>query len=345
MRNNMHKKKRPLGKRIDCLPVRIFAAAVFFMVFALVLLPFYLVSCLHFEDKVSLKANTVNQFITLYRSRDGKTMTLELEAYVAGVVAGEMPAAFETEALKAQAVAARTYALSKTIRGAEVGNPDEHPLAPLCDSTHCQVYRNEEELAGLKGKTWMNGSWQKIRQAVSDTAGEVMYYEGTLVEQPLFHSSSGGKTENSEDVFVSALPYLRSVESPFEGEAPYQNERISVSVAAFDKMAKEKFGAVKINPNTIKIKSRSEGGRVKEIQVGDKILSGREIRDLLGLRSADFSLAFDGNDNIIFTTHGYGHGVGMSQWGANGMAKAGYSYKEILQHYYLGITVKQYGML
>jgi len=161
-----------------------------------------------------------------------------------------------------------------------------------------------------------------------------------LVEQPLFHSASGGKTENSEDVFVSALPYLRSVDSRFEGDAPYQNENISVSFATFEKKIKEKYGAGNITPDTIKILSRSDGGRVKEIQVGDKVLSGRDIRELFGLRSANFTLAFNGKEDIVFTTCGYGHGVGMSQWGANGMAKAGYSYVEILQHYYLGVSIE-----
>lgn len=320
--------------------IRICAVAIGIIFFSLVLLPLIIVAFFHVEDVGSIGKDRESQTVTIYRQQEDRNVTLDLEDYVAGVVAGEMPASFEMEALKAQAVAARTYALSKIMRAQEAGNSAEHPAAALCDSTHCQVYRSEEELMNLKGKVWMEDGWEKILKASESTAGQVMYYEGALVEQPLFHSASGGKTENSEDVFVSALPYLRSVDSRFEGEAPYQNENISVSLATFEKKIKEKYGAVNINPNTIKILSRSDGGRVKEIQVGDKVLAGRDIRELFGLRSANFSLAFNGKEDIIFTTRGYGHGVGMSQWGANGMAKAGYSYEEILQHYYLGVSVE-----
>ncbi len=336
----IHKRRRGPYKIMDTELIRMVATTVGALIFALVLLPLFLVAFYHPDDSNSFQAGREKQRVSVYRQQEDRTITLDLEAYVAGVVAGEMPASFELEALKAQAVAARTYALSKISRAGEAGNSADHPSAPLCDTTHCQVYRSPQELEELKGRDWMEDGWLKIRQAVESTAGEVMFYEGALVEQPLFHSSSGGKTENSEDVFVSALPYLRSVDSLFEGEAPHQNENISVSLPTFQKKIKEKYQAQNINPNTIKILSRSDGGRVKEMQVGDKILSGRDVRDLFGLRSANFTLAFDGAENIIFTTNGYGHGVGMSQWGANGMAKAAYSYKEILQHYYLGVTIE-----
>ena len=320
--------------------VRLCAATVGIMIFALVLLPLFLVLFFHGDEVSFPRVERESRTITVYRQQEGRTLTLDLESYVAGVVAGEMPATFEMEALKAQAVAARTYGLSKITRAAAGGNAAEHPNAPLCDTTHCQVYRTEEELTKLKGTGWMEDGWLKIQEATESTAGEIMYYEGNMVEQPLFHSASGGRTENSEDVFVSALPYLRSVESRFEGEAPYQNESISISLSTFEKKIKEKYGATNISPNTIKILTKSDGGRVEEIQVGDKVLRGRDIRELFGLRSANFSLAFNGNEDIVFTTHGYGHGVGMSQWGANGMAKAGYNYKDILQHYYVGVTVE-----
>ncbi|MGI6765434.1 MAG: stage II sporulation protein D [Anaerovoracaceae bacterium] len=320
--------------------IRICAAATAIVFFSLVLLPLFIVAFFPTEDGEIVGKNRGSHTVTLYRHQEGRVITLDLEDYVAGVMAGEMPASFEMEALKAQAVAARTYALSKIRRAEDAGNSAEHPEAPLCDDTHCQVYRSEKELMNLKGKGWMEDGWRKIRQATLSTAGEVMYYQGALVEQPLFHSSSGGKTENSEDVFVSAFPYLRSVDSRFEGDAPYQNESVSVSFGTFEKKVSEKYGASNISIETIKILSRSEGGRVKEIQVGDKVLSGRDIRELFGLRSANFSLAFNGKEDIIFTTRGYGHGVGMSQWGANGMAKAGYSYVEILQHYYLGVSIE-----
>lgn len=277
--------------------------------------------------------------VVVYRKALGKTITLNLEEYTAGVVAGEMPSTFPTEALKAQAVAARTYAVSKIIRGAANGNSMDHPGSPLCDTTHCQVYRSPEELNKIKSAQWMKTQWPIIQKVVSDTAGQVMYYQGALVEQPLFHSSSGGRTENSEDVFVSALPYLRSVDSPYESEAPYKEESTTIPLSTFVEKVRNAYGASAVNKDAIKVLSRSDGGRVETFQVGNKTVSGREIRDLFGLRSANFTLSFkDGNP--VFTTSGYGHGVGMSQWGASGMAKEGYDYFDILTHYYSGVSLQ-----
>lgn len=277
--------------------------------------------------------------IRVYRHESKKVVTVPLEQYVKGVVSGEMPGTFEMEALKAQAVAARTYAVSKVKRSAS-GNPAQHPDAPLCDDVHCQVYRTEEELLGLKGQPWMQAEYQKIKSAVDATAGQVMYYQGNLVEQPLFHSSSGGKTENSEDVFTSALPYLRSVESPYEEEAPHQDESVSVGFGTFAAKIKSVYPkAGTITKDNTKVSAYSEGGRVATLQAGNASVPGTRVRDLFGLRSANFTVKFTGSD-IVFTTNGYGHGVGMSQYGANGMAKSGFSYKEILSHYYTGVQVQ-----
>jgi len=329
------------NKRIIIKPV---AAICFMVIFSLVLLPFSLVSIFHEEriPETVPKKDTipVPDYIKVYRHDSGKTESIPFEAYVMGVVAGEMPASFEMEALKAQAVAARTYSLSKIIRSGDGGNPD-HPSAPVCDDTHCQVYRSPEELKQLKSVEWMNTGWPKIQEAVNSTKGQLMYYQGALAEQPLFHSSSGGRTENSEDVFVSAIPYLRSVDSPYETAAPHQNEQVEVSLSEFKQKIKQTYpksdpGA--LNSSSIKVLTRSTGGRVATIQVGSLTLKGREIRDIFGLRSADFTVSAKGN-SVIFTTEGYGHGVGMSQYGANGMAQAGYNYIEILEHYYTGVEV------
>ena len=187
----------------------------------------------------------------------------------------------------------------------------------------------------------MDTGWPKIEEAVDSTKGQLLYYQGALVEQPLFHSSSGGKTENSEDVFVSALPYLRSVDSPYETSAPHQDEQVILSLSELIQKVKatstgKDIGTV--NNKNLKVLNRSEGGRVLELQIGTITLKGREFRDLCGLRSANFTISLQGND-VVITTEGYGHGVGMSQWGANGMAQAGYSYIEILKHYYTGVEV------
>lgn len=322
-----------------------YAVSIVLMVcFSLVVIPLTLVGLYpdaqekeRFQEPSKVEA----RFIQVYRHKSGTTETINFEDYVKGVVSGEMPASFEMEALKAQAVAARTYSLSKIIRSGDGGNPD-HPSAPICDDTHCQVYRSPEELKEIKSAEWMDTGWQRIQEAVDSTRGQLMYYQGALVEQALFHSSSGGRTENSEDVFVSALPYLRSVDSPYEVAAPHQNEQVSISLGEFTKKIKgahprEDIGS--INSSTVKVVSRSEGGRVIDIKIGAITLKGREIRELFGLPSADFTISIQG-DSVIFTSDGYGHGVGMSQWGANGMAQAGYNYKEILSHYYSGVEIR-----
>lgn len=316
------------------------------VLFCLILLPLLLVSIFPKSEEQPNPALLLPPddpvYINVYRHQSKTTEQINFEDYVKGVVAGEMPATFEPEALKAQAVAARTYSLSKVIRSGDGGNPD-HPSAPVCDDTHCQVYRSVEELSQIKSAEWMATGWPRIIEAVDSTRGELLYYQGALVEQPLFHSASGGKTENSEDVFVSALPYLRSVDSPYETEAPHQGDQVSLSLSDFEKKIKKAYPKTsigKVSSSTVKITNRSEGGRVATVQVGDLTLKGREIRDICGLRSANFSLSFQGG-NIIFTSSGYGHGVGMSQWGANGMAQQGYTYQEILAHYYSGVEIKR----
>lgn len=325
--------------------IKSFVAASAMVVFCLILLPFTLVSFFH-EDHTAPPAPVkkssiqVPEYINVYRHDSGKTESIRFENYVMGVVAGEMPASFEMEALKAQAVAARTYSLSKIIRSGSGGNPD-HPSAPVCDDTHCQVYRSPEELKQIKSEEWMNTGWPKIQEAVNSTKGQLMYYQGTLAEQPLFHSSSGGKTENSEDVFVSAIPYLRSVDSPYESAAPHQNEQAEIAVSEFKEKIRQSYPNANlgsVNNDSVQVLARSTGGRVATIKVGNLTLKGREIRDIFGLRSADFTVSVKGN-SVIFTTIGYGHGVGMSQYGANGMAQAGYNYVDILEHYYTGVEV------
>lgn len=283
------------------------------------------------------------KMVKVYINQKDKVETMELEEYIKGVVAGEMPAVFEMEALKAQAVAARSYAISRINAYGETGNPD-HPAAELCDGVHCQVWLSKDKLRELKSEKWMKIYWPKIEKAVDDTKNLIMTYQNKPVDQPLFHSTSGGRTENSEDVFVSSVPYLRSVESPYEEKAPYFTDQEVVPISTFLSKIKNKYKDCTIKTSTIRsglrILKRSTGGRILEMQVGNKIVTGREIRDLLALRSANFNIAIDGK-NLVFTTVGYGHGVGMSQWGANGMAEKGHTFEEILKHYYVGIEISE----
>ena len=292
-------------------------------------------------NNTSFELTDTPESISVYRCDSKKTESVDFEEYIKGVVSGEMPSTFHIQALKAQAVAARTYSLARVIRAEKNGNPKAHPDAPLCDSTHCQVYRSPSELKDLKGEKWMEDGWNKISKAVDDTEGELLYYDGNLVEQALFHSSSGGKTENSEDVFASAVPYLVSVESPYEDEATHKNEKNSFSIDEFSSKIKKACPSIdfgSITSSNIRIISRSSGGRVEKMQIGNGVIEGRNVREALGLPSANFEIKTT-DDTITFTSNGSGHGVGMSQYGANGMAKEGYDYKKILSHYYSGTEV------
>lgn len=289
----------------------------------------------------SIEQEKIPSKIKVFRTDTGRTESIRFEKYVKGVVSSEMPSEFDAEALKAQSVAARTYSLSRLLRAEDDGNPTSHPDAPVCDSVHCQVYQSELQLTKNKGSDWMNSGWKKICDAVDDTKGELLYYDGKLVEQALFHSSSGGKTENCEDVFASAVPYLVSVDSPYEEDATHKNEKATFTVSEFSSKIKAAYPNVQfgtISAQNIKILSHSSGGRVERIKIGSGTLEGREVREALGLYSANFTVSTTG-DSITFTSVGSGHGVGMSQYGANGMAKKGYSYKEILSHYYSGTVV------
>lgn len=290
--------------------------------------------------------------IEVWLEDEGRAVSVDFEEYVTCVVASEMPSNFEKEALKAQSVAARTFAMSK-IEKYEQKKPESHPDAAVCSSTHCQVYKNEKELIACHADGWGSSDegFPKIKEACRETEGELLYYDGQLVMQPLFFSSSGGQTENSEDVFVSAVPYLVSVSSPYEEEASHQNEEKRFTLETFRKKIRESypdkdFG--NIERENIKILSRTAGGRVSEMQIGDVSLKGTEVRNALGLSSALFSISFSedsGSDasskktRIIFTSNGSGHGVGMSQYGANGMAKRGADYRKILTYYYSGTQV------
>lgn len=268
--------------------------------------------------------------ISVFLEERNTEIQVPLEEYVACVVACEMPAMFEKEALKAQAVAARTYGLSRQ--------------GSLCDTVHCQVFKTKEEISTEKGEEWMNTYWDKISSAAVETAGQVLYFNDEPASQVLFHSSSGGKTENSEEVFVSAVPYLRSVDSPYEEEATHRNDETTFTLENFANVINGQSGVVPVTIEDIgrmEITLLTTGGRVAAIKIGENEFTGKQIREMFDLPSANFKYRIEG-ENIVITTTGYGHGVGMSQYGANGMAKEGYTYDEILKHYYSGTKIKQY---
>ena len=275
--------------------------------------------------------------ISVYISQSGEIVKVDLEDYVLGVISGEMPAAFNEEALKAQAVVARTYAVKRLIYPCEKAEG-----ADICDSVHCQVYMNKKDRMNSWDKNKAQDYWDKLQRAVSSTKGEVLTYNGELVLYPQFFSTSWGKTEDCSAVFSLSLPYLKSVSSPGEDEAPKYKSKTIISSTQFINKINSNFKGANLNisnlRNSVKISSRNQGGSVNEIKIGDTSIKGTQFRSVFDLNSANFNISFT-NKAVVIETSGYGHGVGMSQWGANAMAEKGAKYNEILSHYYNGIQL------
>ncbi|SFQ97904.1 stage II sporulation protein D [Desulfoscipio geothermicus DSM 3669] len=278
--------------------------------------------------------------VRLYRHETDKVELVSLEDYVTGVVAAEMPAEFPAEALKAQAVAARTYVVKRMVAGGVVNNC--HPGADTCDDpSHAQAWLSREEMKKRWGTVNYYRYYYKIRMAVDDTAGEIITYNGQPID-PVFHASCGGKTENSEDVWKFKVPYLRSVACPYDAD-PEPVRQVAVSLSRVEKALGVDLQAVPASTGRGKILQVLEStstGRPKTLLVGDRRMSASEIRQKLGLRSTNFTWQMTG-DKITFKTVGYGHGVGMCQYGARGLAEYGYDYRRILKHYYTGVQIHQ----
>jgi stage II sporulation protein D len=279
--------------------------------------------------------------VRVYIDGQKRLAAMRLEDYTIGVVAAEMPANFHLEALKAQAVAARTYVVKRTKQSGGSGCA-LHPPADVCtDSTHCQAWLSKDELAKKWGPLGYIAFHRKIEKAVRDTRGLVIVHEGKLID-PVFHSTSGGKTENSEDVWSESVPYLRSVTSKYEQHSPKFVSTKVVPKEEFVKILKSKYPDINLDVKSVakqvKVVEESTGGKVKILNVGGVVIKGTEFRSLFALNSADFSITELG-EAIKITTTGYGHGVGMSQYGADGMAKKGADFKEIITHFYTGVNI------
>ena len=294
------------------------------------------------QEKEVINYETIDEEapnISIYNHKTGVIESMDIETYLYGVLSGEMSAKFNIEALKAQAIAARTFVMNKKENPASSG----HKNAVVCTNyKHCQEYKSYEELKSTNGTQWMEEYYPKIKKAVDETKGQIIVYEDKPI-LPLYFSTSSGKTENSEEVFSTQYPYLKSVESPYDGQSPKYTSQVVVSKSDFINNIKKSYPNISIKSSNlkedIKILNRNEGGSVGKIKVGDKELTGVNIRSIFNLNSANFEIEFK-NDNIIFNVKGYGHGVGMSQWGAEGMAEEGFLYYEILKYYYTGTEIK-----
>ncbi len=275
--------------------------------------------------------------IKLYHVKNEQTETISIDEYLLGVVAAEMPAEYSEEALKAQAVVARTYTIYTIIN-----NGDKHGDADICDdSTCCQAWISKDD----RIERWQNedreNNWEKIEEAVYSTTGQIITYDGNPINA-FFHANSGGKTEEVSNVWGGTdLPYLKTVETAGEDAYSQYASEVNFSKEDFKSKLKEKYSDFEIDysdENCIEILDYTNGDRVKKIKIGNMNLSGVEVRKILGLKSANFEVKIEEN-NIIFSVRGYGHGVGMSQTGADALAKEGKTYKEIIEHFYTGVEI------
>jgi stage II sporulation protein D len=275
--------------------------------------------------------------VAVYRTKLKTIEKVPLELYIQGVVASEMPAEFELEALKAQALAARTYIIRRLIAKDFEDSPEG---SVVTDTEKHQVYQNEEELRERWGLEYER-KISRINQAVNGTVGQVLTFDGRPINATFF-STSNGYTENSEDYWTATIPYLRSVESPWDEASPRFKDQIIISIEEFqEKLGVQMAIPASTNGTFSDILSTTTGKRVKEVKVGDNVFTGKEVREKLGLSSSHFTLELN-KGQIIINTLGWGHGVGMSQWGANGMAQEGHNAEAIVKYYYKDIQVQDY---
>jgi stage II sporulation protein D len=306
------------------------AIGIFFLFFfiLLCLLPLFLVKCLPSQPPIMVR---------LYLKEEKKTISLGLEEYIKGVVAGEMPANFHPEALKAQAVAARTVAVRRLKRYGGAGYPGTD--ADLSNDVHdSQAWCNRKQLIAKWGLWGYYRNWQKITAAVEGTAGLVLTYHGQPIDA-LYHSTSGPRTANAEEVWGTPVPYLKSVPCSFGQHSPRYRQEQAFTVAAF----LSALGMGEKLPATglpLRIIDRTASGRVNTLQIGDQVYQGVDLRFRLGLASTNFTVRLEGG-KVIFTTIGYGHGVGLCQYGADGLAKAGKTFREILHYYYQDVEIRK----
>jgi stage II sporulation protein D len=282
--------------------------------------------------------------VAVWREDAKRIQVMEIEEYLRGVVAAEMPAGFHLEALKAQAVAARTYAIYTIASRSSV--PGRPGAVLSTDHRVDQAWLSEDALRRQWGFLEFYWRWRRICSAVDDTRGMILTYAGDPI-LAVFHSDSGGVTEDSENCWSQRVPYLRSVVDPVTVASPHRDVKhvvsrsellakaralpaVSAAVAATAK--------AKGSSGTIEVIERYPSGRVKVVRVGDKYVSGRDLREALQLRSAWFEVSEKGSE-VHFVQRGNGHGVGMSQYGANAYARQGADFRSILEHYYSGVEL------
>ena len=276
--------------------------------------------------------------VKVFNHISGTVEEMDINHYLTGVVAAEMPVDFEIEALKAQSVAARTY-MTSHLYDFDSGNIDDaHTNAAICtDSTHCQAYVNEKDFKAKRENA--DEKWDKIKTAVQSTSDEIITYKNKPISA-VFFSTSSGKTENAEDVWGREIPYLKSVKSKGDELSPRYTSEKNLSVEEFYKTISQKYPDADISKEPFANEVHSESGGIKSIEVYGISISGTELRSLFELQSTNATLSLKDN-TIKISVKGFGHNVGMSQYGANYLASEGKDYKDILKAYYRGIKIKK----
>lgn len=273
-----------------------------------------------------------NTVIKLYNKKNDTVTPMNINDYLVGVVAAEIPADFHEEAIKAQAVAARSYLLSHMKSGEKNSS---HKGGDVCnDHTHCQAWISEEELENSKTPQ----ECEKIKKAVLATSGQVMTYDKKVINA-VFHSTSSGNTESAVSVWGSDIPYLQSVASGGDMQSPKYSSENEFTTDEFKKKAESALGNINWSAGLYSDIERSDAGGIISITVGDKKIKGTKFREIYSLRSTNVQLSADA-DSVKTKVLGYGHGVGMSQYGANYLANEGKSYIEILKTYYTGVEIE-----
>ena len=274
--------------------------------------------------------------IKLLHTKNNSIEEIPIDEYLYGVVSAEMPVDYNIEALKAQAVVARTYTIYKIMQ-----NQSKHKDADICDSSQCcQAWISKNDRLARWDENKQEENWNKIVQAVNETKGKVITYNGKPINA-FSHSNSGGTTEEPVNVWGgTGYPYLQAVETSGEDTYDQYNSEVEMTKEDFVNKMKEKYDNFTIDFNStecIKVLEYTDGGRIRTIKIGNHNLSGVEARSIFGLKSANFKVEV--GDTIKFKVIGYGHGVGMSQTGADSLAKQGYNYEQIIKHFYTGVEV------
>ena len=295
----------------------------------LIFIPFFIVNIFGINEIEEIELKYINNInVRVKRLATNEIQIVPLEEYIVGVLAGEMPVYFELEALKAQAVASRSYVLKRL----EYNKDSEYDVV---DSVLNQVYLDDNYLKEAWGKDYVVNI-NKLRTAVNQTIDEYLEYDGEIIDA-LFFSTSNGYTEDASVVFNLELPYLKSVESKWDAQtSSVFNSQKTISLQEFY----EKLGLEYKSELSFNVLERSDTNRIIKLEINGNMLNATDVYNKLGLRSTDFNLTQVGT-NVVIDTKGYGHGVGMSQYGALGMAKEGYNYMQILEYYYSGAEIKK----